>query len=261
MWTEDGTGCNPYLHYVYTYTIEGDTIIDSLQYNKIICQNEAYFNSYIREDTAERKVYCINHSPDNCEYILYDFNLQLGDTFCNNYMDTLCGSICEPMTVNEATIEFFAGKNRKKIVFHNYPLTGGDMIWYEGIGSMVGGVFKPKIVYVGGVINLLCYFENSTLLYHNTSLSSDCFVYSEPVFYDNELFKVQINNQKLNISTNSQSEFRFELFDITGRKRISGKYKENTNIDLSELSKGIYIYNIRGDDSGYKVSGKVFVSE
>ncbi len=129
---------------LWEYYCTGDTIIDDHSYKKVfirdlvITQNGPPFEAegpyqlygLVRDDTANKKVYAIKYNefegcPENEEYLLYDFSLNIGDTL----------NLCIIPDWNEFVIsdiysqEVFDFNTR---VFFNW-----DEI-YEGIGSNYG---------------------------------------------------------------------------------------------------------------------------
>src|SRR5258705_7649220 len=80
------------IHSYYSITISGDTLISSQVYHKLLtpfvqsiimgnCTPYIYsgYKGAIRQDTADRKVFFVPPSASN-EQLLYDFNMQVGDT-------------------------------------------------------------------------------------------------------------------------------------------------------------------------------------
>lgn len=137
---EEGSLCTRQFTYLF-----GDTVFNALHYKKIYQSNYYYysfaeartdlankwqFKGYLRDDIPNKKVY---FSPStvlgilNSEQLLYDFNLQIGDTLPHSYIyrnqhQTISG-IAQKLTVsgiNNITINgiahkryFFAGLNNQ----------------------------------------------------------------------------------------------------------------------------------------------------
>lgn len=257
MWTEDITSSiNPYLHYVHIYTFGIDTTMNSIQYRKIIDQTNTYLNTYIREDTLEKKVYC-KKEPNSCEILLYDFDLQVGDTFYNESDDTNCFSYDSYMLTTSVTYEFFAGKNRKKMILNYF---GAEVIWYEGIGCMNKALFNSFDL-VGGDFNLLCYFEDSILLYHNNNLGSSCFVNTEQKNANSiGLFRCYYYYGVLFINTEVRTKYSISIRDIVGNEIKTYKnFLSNSEILINDLLPGAYIISINCDYNNYFESNKIII--
>jgi hypothetical protein len=128
---------------MYQYVIRGDSLYNGQLYKKVYYRDMDDSTGYIlnktlgglmRDDTLNRKVYAINFGPlksDCCppneEYLLYDFNLEIGDTanFC-----TICSSW---WFVYDIDYYYLFGKERK-LYFGNMM---GDYL-IEGVGSSYG---------------------------------------------------------------------------------------------------------------------------
>ncbi len=83
--------------------VNGDIVIDNQTY-KIVQRSEDELNTnwenlnyYLREDVNSKKIYLHN---GNSEQLLYDFNLELGDTFNISPQCTLIVNNVESITLN-----------------------------------------------------------------------------------------------------------------------------------------------------------------
>src|ERR1044071_2267730 len=138
--------CN-YPAYYYTYKMQytvQDTVIDSLTYK--IVREEADMNpsacdfGYVREDTSSRKVY-FRDNLGNPEILLYDFSLQVNDTFHieflfnnGNYADgTYKVDSIIPFSINNGTTRLFC--------LHNLQNQWLPMYWAEGIGCLMNAFY------------------------------------------------------------------------------------------------------------------------
>jgi len=78
MWTEKTSPSVYPVYSIATWEMNGDTTFNGKLYKKVI-GNHWYDSCFIYEDTLYKKVYC-RQAWDNYEYLLYDFNVQVGDT-------------------------------------------------------------------------------------------------------------------------------------------------------------------------------------
>lgn len=81
-WTYLKTGIkgDPRQYMTFNYGIIGDTIVNGIKYYKSDFQNQCFKSDFLlREDTIEQKVY-FYHIGLGCEYLLYDFDVNAGDT-------------------------------------------------------------------------------------------------------------------------------------------------------------------------------------
>jgi len=84
------TGC-----YTDVYYTDGDTIVDGMDYKVLDGFHFISRTFLLREELIERKVY-LNFVQDtgNTEYLLYDFLLNVGDTFDMKNPYCICGTCC-----------------------------------------------------------------------------------------------------------------------------------------------------------------------
>lgn len=127
----------------YQYVIRGDSVVNNIPYKKVFYRdlqdNYPYYieneilAGMIRDDTINQKVYVIDLSfnnlfscPKNEEFLLYNFDVSLGDTLNWCLFLDYWGSI----TVSSVEYELIYGVERKVV----------NNVWVgiEGIGSYFG---------------------------------------------------------------------------------------------------------------------------
>jgi len=260
MWTEawDG-GDYPILHGIDKYVMQGDTLFNSKLYKKVYSTtHNGNFIKYIYEDTTNKKVYFYDstHQKDS---LIYDFNLQVSDTFYSNFYGNVCSTI-----VTDRTIAYFAGSNRVKITFDMY---GGFLVWYEGIGSMYG-IFQPFCMVTGGYdFTLLCYIEDSTVLYHNTSqiglyYYDTCFGATQiKQLQADKLFNSYFLNHILYVKSAKPFSYTITIYDIFGRRVNEVTAKGDLELNLSSLHNGLYIYRIESMDKQINYGNKLILNQ
>ncbi|MCF8232607.1 MAG: T9SS type A sorting domain-containing protein [Bacteroidales bacterium] len=142
------------------YIIDGDSVVDDLNYQKILVSYDSLaswdYQGLIREDSGV--VYYL--PPDRDEGVLYNFNLEVGDTA--RIINIFCTDV--PIHIADIdTVEYF-GKSRKR-----WTLGKDGYIrarWIEGIGCL-NGPLHTKFEYCMACPywELLCYHNNDTLQY------------------------------------------------------------------------------------------------
>ena len=160
--------------YTDIYKIEGDTLVDGVPYKVMYeTRNEDLTGwnlwGFIRE-TEDGQVFSRRPSTSD-EQLLYDFSMEVGDTIFmyeehNEYMVVVeKGEIL----VNE--------EPRQQIVLE-YPFGNGEQeVWIEGIGSLYGIINSGSLFLMGGSTDLLCYYEDSDLIWQNTTLGyNECYI-------------------------------------------------------------------------------------
>jgi hypothetical protein len=238
LWTEANSGCNPNFITVQSYVMRGDTLIDTLVFKKVCDLNNAII-LLVYEDTTQRKVY-FRYPYDNTSFLLYDFNLQIGDT--------LPAPECQ--IVIDRTTEYFAGRNRIKLTF-DWPMT-----WYEGIGCVNHYIFYWRCI-VGGVGSLLCYFENDILLYHDTNINNDCFVnYNMPPLEKENLFDLYCSYDIMHLKSKSNTPYTLSVYDLFGREILQISATGDMRKDVSNLPAGMYLWRVESKEVSGVFSGK-----
>lgn len=183
LWSNTVIGTMPGGSYnSYFIKFMGDTAINTLQYKKILRSNDVLHAKWtldgcIREETATRKVFIYNTSIQK-ELLLYDFNLELGDSI-------LTGDGVSYAKVTKIINGTFGNSKiiRKQICFFN---PNAEPLWIEGIGSIWGVLEGLNSFYTtGSDTKLVCYSENDQLLYHNPKFNN-CFPEGLEGFTHNE---------------------------------------------------------------------------
>jgi len=200
---------------------------------------------YLFEDTVSQKVYYTNVNGD--EVLLYDFSLSEGDVF--EYM----------LVTKVDSIQLLDGTYRKRIEFEE----GYYYYWIEGIGSYMGGLLWTDWFFKKHIPSawILCYYENDSLLHRNEDYFFDgcdySFTYVDTETLNKSLIpKIYPNPFTQKVSISFENPVFGEKHEIM-IKALDGRvvYKETLNsdisIDLSSLSKGIYLLVLINKDFQY----------
>ena len=151
--------------YTDIYKIEGDTLLDGVEYKKLYTTRDEQLTNWqfcraLREEG--RKVYVYESGN---ERMLYDFSMQVGDTICVH--DDGNGHQYS-MVVIEIGETLVGDEPRQEIVLE-YPFAGVTETWIEGIGSLYGIINTGAQFLTGGITDLLCYYEDDDLIWQNSS--------------------------------------------------------------------------------------------
>jgi hypothetical protein len=171
LYTSLGVSLPSYSAQTRIFVVKGDT---SNQY-QIIGRVNSPNNYRLRKDSSG-KVYVI--PPNNStEHLLYDFGTNVGDTisvYHSFFPDVKC--------IIDSIDTIVLGKVRKRIKLQCGELHFGGFyypdIWIEGIGSVLNEFLSPGVspgIVDGPNAELLCFFENDTLFFHNQNYA-DCFL-------------------------------------------------------------------------------------
>jgi hypothetical protein len=238
----------------YVYYISGDSIVDSLSYHKVFrrgkfseswfaseptpswCNGSSIFNVfYILIRQEGKKIYTRNEY-DEVDQLLYNFNLNIGDTLpitSNQLYDNIIVSSIDSILV---------GNHYRKV----FNLSGFDPhILIEGIGHEAGffELFPPTLECAS---YLSCFTLNDTTFYPEFGSPCDLSVDIYEVI-NHQPFKVYPNptNSFLIVDSNKPiNKNHISIFNGTGQQ-LNVSFHQNTQnkitIDISQLSKGLYI--------------------
>ena len=156
--------------YTSRYTIDGDTTIGAYQYAKLYLKQKVeqgtvqsqwcdesinYYESFygaIRE--SGKKVYFSYPSLNPIEFLVYDFNLSIGDTIPSPDGDLTANPSERIISSIDSVLVF--GSYRKRFVINNYKYV------VEGIGASTG-LFNPLVYYPSECyMGMHCYAEYGT---------------------------------------------------------------------------------------------------
>ena len=146
---------------------QGDTIINSLTYKK-------YGNFNLREDTLQRKVYAISQFR-TYEYLLYDFNLALGDSIC---IYTVNDSDFATVTVKDSVLSYQGYRKRWILqgVFNSLSYTSTIV---EGVGSLEEPLIVADLTFIQDPVHInFCFYHNGQPYFNNT-IFQNCPVYGQ----------------------------------------------------------------------------------
>ncbi|MCW5520515.1 T9SS type A sorting domain-containing protein [Aureitalea sp. L0-47] len=227
--------------------VAGETVINNETYKSVYIDGELG-SCLVREENGIVYRYDTNA---NEEVIIYDFTLEIGDTFefPQIIFEGFCGALGFyngplEMTVTDRTTEFIANQNRVVITFDYISEFSVQCQWIEGIGSTLG--FDP----VGDVIDigsryLVCFTKNGTTYFFNNATACDNTNLSVPdnskdqiVLAPNPVQDISILQlpSELNVDT-------VRIYDITGKVISEATITKNyLTINAMDFSAGIYFY-------------------
>lgn len=237
---EFGFPTSPFLSH---YTLSGDTIIASTNYKKLFL-----YPTYIGALREASKIVYFVPDTSSTEYILYDFNLGLGDTIISPFG----GASCSNDTVIVEQVDSILASDG----YHRQLHLSSFAIWIEGIGSASYLLQPAEFLCVSGNPGLQCMINDSLFLYPSASSScivsvpkqinqlDDIFVYPNPT-------NSSVYIEHLNFKTGV-----VKLYNLTGNEVLRANITSNTTqLDISRFPLGIYFYQITNQNKSY--SGKL----
>ena len=157
----------------YSIVLSGDTLINSTTYHKLKVPkiqgfhnngggsyfsfwDSGYYAGSIRQDTALRTVYFVPPN-DSIEWLLYDFNMEVGDTIKGYLVDSSSG-----VFIIQEVEPYLLGNTYRK----SWKFNSGTFL-IEGIGAMTGLI--EKFIHMGGVASesfyVNCFVQNDSTVH------------------------------------------------------------------------------------------------
>ena len=214
-----------------------DTVIGNNSYHQLF--KDLVYNGGLREDTITRSIFYIPKNS-NIELLLYNFNLNIGDTIHSWLYDSLCFS---PITV--VNID---STDQYSVDFRRVYRLSNNIDWIEGIGSSAG-----LLVGCNGVNfawNLVCYKEDSTVVYSIPNPIINCSLINTFKNITNDHFQVfptiLRNGSYLNVNrTNFNGDLNVEIRNIAGSQmKIFYLNFNEDQIFIQDLLPGTFLLRI-----------------
>lgn len=254
----------------YQIELSGDTVAGSYTYHKLrkrgyhwaywwcgapaSIYTPSYFDAYVgamREDTLQKKVYLLlpNHNTDT---LLYDFDLHLGDTVQESYINYSNGTVI----VTSVDSVLIGTAYHKSFGLSAPGFSGIDtnfVYLIEGVGSTFGLInyFHPMFEVPAGS-SLECFRLNGVTVYPGSgyncslitsieqqSITAKCFTLAPNPFSQSTLITLDQSYQSITL----------EVFDIQGKRMLQQQYNNTDRIILNrnQLSNGMYFLKLNVD--------------
>ena len=232
------------------FKIGGDTLINDLVYKKILWTGDStlnewrLFNSFMREDSLGR-VYVNETYLQSGEILLYDFNMQIGDTL---RLDRSCAYKLDTID----TINLENGEIRKRMVFNvaeHWSSNMESIIWIEGMGALRNGFwdYYPGYCSTDNNYSLRCYFYQEEITYREFPWAC---IYTNTQEEQLEIaLTLYPNPADETLYLNFEESVTIQNINIIS---IDGKIKQAFNaseeIAVGHLAPGIYYLVIQTDE-------------
>ena len=246
----------------FQYFCDGDTIINQQSFFKLFqfCIKTWYgrdsflvYYGAIANDTANKKVFLIKNGQLEPE-VLYDFNLEIGDTVKEGIGADF------NLVVSDVDSVLVCNRFHKRYVIQKYQTWLEDQAFVEGIGFSYGFVEPLVIEPFENTSELVCYTERSNeeceeceLLLNRERQTNQkkIWVFPNPVksWFVFEIIKIEENT------------FQLDIYDDTGRlidthNDIPGGRLE---IDVQGYAPGVYIFKLYNTRIKKRYWGKFIV--
>lgn len=239
-----------------------DTIIDGELYQKVFISEDEFqeewffYGTFIREEN--KKVYLREYFGE--EGLIYDFNLQLGDTVVINN-PRAASEVALVLTEIDSVETTDGYRERWKLTNEEFMI---PEYWIEGIGSM-GGVLNSSTEIFGGLCGtyiLLCEEEDGSNIYLNPEYEYCYYLLLD----DDDEIEIQENtfniiyrqsNHTLELVFTERENRSIHITDINGRifSRIQSA-ENNIQLSLNGNGKGLFIISVIQND-GHFMSKKI----
>ena len=160
------------------YKVEGDTVVEGTVYKKLLTTQSQQYTNWglcgLMRETDEGQVFYRSYGSNHtfgAETMLYDFSMQPGDSIYYNQYYGL-------VLLRKSDTILDDGNIRKRLDFQYKEegyLEDKYETWIEGIGSELGLLHAGSLSMVGGTYDLLCYYDDDDLIWHNPLFNS-CYI-------------------------------------------------------------------------------------
>lgn len=240
------------------YFTNGDTIVEGQNYKILDGYHYISRTFLLRENLIEKKVHMAIITPNRINtYLLYDFSLEVGDTFDMKNPITpfpteaglfvLDAIVEEPIFENETRRHFYFSPHVSNTISTN------TAVWVEGVGSLSLINAASGFPDQNGVGLLNCFFKDGTLFYTNLNeqVSSCNATLEASNFSFPDILAYFPDKKGYCHITNTSVIKEIEVYDLLGRKvlRQTNKNQENSMIlDFNPFQKGVYILHLLTTD-------------
>jgi hypothetical protein len=250
----------------YSVTISGDTSINSLIYHKLTTPFVQYFQSNlcftedagykgaIRQDILNKKVFIVPPFQ-NTEQLLYDFNLQVGDTL-NGYIR----SVSSPHDIVLSIDSVLVGSDyRKRWNFSSFF----SIKLIEGIGSTWGLIQRsPGQMLDPPAYSIICYSQNQIALYPSTSTGCQLITDIETTpgnILSTNIFPNPFHSSALLNVNPAFENSELKIYSVLGERiKQQSITNKSTIINREALSNGIYFFQAT-NVNGQVLTGKFII--
>ena len=227
----------------------------SIQFDSLVTKNGVTYTriaqyGLCREDTSQNKVYILP-ANDTVEKVLYDYNLQVGDTFAYQFWGI--GSKNEKGVVVYIDSVLVAGYYHKIWGFDSYNINTYNVI-IEGVGIMGWG--KPEAG--RGVI---CFSRNGIMVpIKNYIDARSCALNVTNVSTNNQTITISPNpanpHSKITFPYTIQSG-RLTITDVLGKTVCNKTINNQAAVTIGEMpASGFYLYQLTDLTQNQSYTGK-----
>jgi len=241
----------PPINDYYTILISGDTLINNIEYHKLlipyiqsaresgIYHTVAGYNGAIRQDTVNKKVFIIP-TDSITEQLLYDFDMQVGDTV-KGYIENMLNQKDVVESIDSVLVDNSFRKRWKINSIYN-------IFFIEGVGSTYGLIeYSPGSVIDAPDFSITCFSQNGVTIYPDTVTNCEIITSVHSVKTGNYPIKIYPNPSKVSFTIETDNTLCFKEFlviDRYGKILIREPFKDTSMVNIKDLQPGFYIVKI-----------------
>lgn len=265
---------------VYQLRFGGDTLIDGNIYRKILKRSFDQVNPgpycppfeaqdvemmvqdvFMREDTSAQQVFIWhidnNNYPEGQEILLYDFDLEIGDTVPPGEILPSDYSIGNGVTVDAVMNHtLLNGENLQQFTFDQGSYS-------EGIGGLYG-LYRPHYPALSGWGSIVCIKQNGNFIYSQSGSLIQCNWMTTAVDIPESSIRLypNPNNGSFRIDLDAPSArgaMGLVIFNAMGQKVYADQVVAGLNMIEASLPSGLYYWQLSSEDSPMQ-TGKIVVN-
>jgi hypothetical protein len=238
---------------------ENDTIINGINYSMIYTDKDTG-STWCAFREENKRIYFLFPDKNNEEILMYDFNLEVGDTMFYYFEDIFETTQHHKVVTAIDTIRLVNGEIRHKWTLSPFSPWGENYsairdIWVDGIGSIDWqGLFNPLVTFKytnGDDYHLGLFCHNDTTLFYNPSCPYfdifGCYlaisIENFEAISDNISIYPNPTQNQVTIDFGEQKIKEIEMINLVGKvlKQIEIHDYNHSIVDISDISAGIYL--------------------
>lgn len=218
------------------YTLNGDTTFASISYKKIFV-----YSNYVGALRENNKIIYFVPDTSSNEYVLYNFNLNLGDTIIHPYGEAVCSN--DTAIIQQVDSILLSDGYHRQLHFNSFA------IWIEGIGSLNYLLNPCNVACLSGNDILQC--MNSDLTFTYPSISTSCIVSVPEQISSSNNINIYPNpsSSSFSIDFNNTDFKEIRLTDMLGKIVFRQQTDNHLKINVENLHSGTYILTIIDKDN------------
>ncbi|MBK8846715.1 MAG: T9SS type A sorting domain-containing protein [Bacteroidetes bacterium] len=239
--------------------ITGDTIVNNKFLQKVDSSKSEIFDSlclkpWIYIHTDSNKVFA--GTDPNSLNLLYDFTLNVGDSFTFNAVTNTPFPNTYALAVDSVDTLILGGVPRKRIKFTRIPfyqMYQDPIQWVQGIGDLTYGFVLDYgfIVYANyvntGNCALSCFTDSISSVFGNCTYGSCALDLIETQIPNYSIFPIPANNELFINHPFDLRNMTVQLYNSLGEKildKIFAGVSASISLDVSKINNGIYFVSL-----------------